>query len=150
MNQAFGPIWHASFAQSRGHGPCSQWADSEMWDSDLHLSVTDRCESCPTFQKGVHGETLNQVFALFWRRALGNKLRIKLESGFRSNRACFFRTKPRPSPLQPMDRLWKCGTVTCTCLSQTGASPDPHSHKGGPLRIIESSLQVILAKCCGA
>ena len=32
--------------------PAANGPTLEMWDSDLHLSVTDRCESRPTFPQG--------------------------------------------------------------------------------------------------
>merc|ERR1712020_364731 len=78
------------------------------------------------------GPDVNHVFLKFSHSAFGHKLCIRLEPCYRQIFSFYFRTGPAASPHCKNEGKGhgKCLPVTCTCLSQTGASPGRHSVMG--------------------
>ena len=121
----------------------------EMWDSDLHLSVTDRCESRPTFPQGGPWRIIESGLCAILAKCSGEQtsnqasIRLSVQSGMLlSHKAKAL----APAANGPTLEMWDSDlhlSVTGRCESR------PTFPQGGPWRNIESSFRAILAKCSG-
>ena len=128
--------WHATAAQRRvyasaTHGPPLV----KMLTSDLHLSVTGRCESKSALLHGLPRQNDASGFPLILAECWGTQASKQADACGVAHEAIASATHwPPPCNRRP---------ATCTCRSQTGDGPSRHSLHGA----LGKSMRRVFAGC---